>query len=149
MGGIVLPSLDAQGGRATCDLEAMRSRNHQDYALAVASTPIGEGTFHGPDLFTCLFRLRRFLVERGWRILCQGARPDAWASGMARDMGAGLKVYIMTPDDPNGWNHLVRTFDEATEAEVGTLEEQRACPRIEHDARYYGGRSSSAPSVAG
>ena len=48
-----------------------------------------------PDYFECLVSIRRSLEKNDLAICCQGARRDVWASGMARDMGAGLRAYVL------------------------------------------------------
>ena len=45
-----------------------------------------------------LVRLRRQLEPNGLMVAVQGSRRDTYPSGMARDMGGGLQVYIMRPD---------------------------------------------------
>jgi len=80
----------------------------------------------GSDWFECRLSLRLLLEERGWRILCNGARVNAWPSGMSRDMG-GAMVYLY-PDDhrPRTRDDLVRACDEASPELVVTVQEQRA-----------------------
>src|SRR5215469_6592337 len=50
----------------------------------------------GPDLFAALQQLRRTLEPLGWVPLCNGARVDCYPSGMARDMGGGMDVYVLS-----------------------------------------------------
>jgi len=47
------------------------------------------------DLFECLIVLRNQIEPLGMRACCNGARRDAWASGMQRDMGRGASVYLL------------------------------------------------------
>ena len=47
-----------------------------------------------------------------------------WASGMARDMGAGLKAYALTIGCRPTQDDLVDIFDPAEQALVGTVAEQ-------------------------
>jgi hypothetical protein len=49
----------------------------------------------GPDLFKALRELRRALDLLGIRLGVNGARRDAWASGMQCDMGEGRVVYLL------------------------------------------------------
>jgi len=52
--------------------------------------------FSGDDLFECLCQLRLVLEKDNMKILCNGARTDAWPSNMSRDMGGARKIYINT-----------------------------------------------------
>jgi hypothetical protein len=54
-------------------------------------------TATGPDMFEALVRLRRQLEPDGLMVAVQGSRRDTYPSGMARDMGGGLQVYLMRP----------------------------------------------------
>ncbi|HEX4287774.1 MAG TPA: hypothetical protein VH021_02595, partial [Trebonia sp.] len=51
-------------------------------------------TATGPDMFEALVRLRRQLEPDGLTVAVQGARRDTHPSGMLRDMGGGLQVYV-------------------------------------------------------
>ena len=57
-------------------------------------------TATGPDMFEALVRLRRQLEPDGLMVAVQGSRRDTYPSGMARDMGGGMRVYIMRPGQP-------------------------------------------------
>ena len=57
-------------------------------------------TATGPDMFEALVRLRRQLEPDGLMVAVQGSRRDTYPSGMARDMGGGMQVYIMRPGLP-------------------------------------------------
>ena len=60
---------------------------HPDFGtwtLEFASDAFGHTVCSGPDLFECLAELRRWLAVRGYKILCNGARVDTWASSIAR-----------------------------------------------------------------
>jgi hypothetical protein len=81
------------------------------------------------DYFECLMTIRKAIEPAGGLVLCQGARRDVWPSGMARDMGAGLKAYILVKGRPPRSDELVNTFDPTDESLVGTLAEQRAAYR--------------------
>lgn len=48
----------------------------------------------GPDVFEALRSLRRELDAHGLRVGVNGARPNAWSSGMQRDMGLGRMTYL-------------------------------------------------------
>ena len=83
-------------------------------------------TATGPDMFEALVRLRRQLEPDGLAVAVQGARRDTYPSGMARDMGGGMQVYIMRPGLPGRREDLVRTLDDASHGQIATVDEQRA-----------------------
>jgi hypothetical protein len=83
-------------------------------------------TATGPDMFEALVRLRRQLEPDGLMIAVQGARRDTYPSGMARDMGGGMGVYVMRPGLRARPEDLVRTLDDAPPDQVATIDEQRA-----------------------
>lgn len=82
-------------------------------------------TATGPDMFEALVRLRRQLEPDGLMVAVQGARRDTYPSGMARDMGGGMKIYVMRPR-PSGRPELVETLDDASPDQMATVDEQRA-----------------------
>src|SRR5690242_11610742 len=61
------------------------------YDLRV-TLPSGEAIRRqGPELFECLFQLRRLSLDpRDIKLAVNGARLNAWASGMLREQGGGL-----------------------------------------------------------
>jgi hypothetical protein len=77
----------------------------------------------GPDLFEALRTLRAKLDKEEILLGCNGARPNAWASGMQRDMGVGKTVYLCELDR-GGRPPEVRTLDAAPLDEAGTVREQ-------------------------
>jgi hypothetical protein len=83
-------------------------------------------TATAPDVFEALVRLRRQLEPDGLMIAVQGARRDTYPSGMARDMGAGMKVYVLHPGLRGRRGDLVETLDDALPDELATVDEQRA-----------------------
>jgi hypothetical protein len=82
--------------------------------------------FEASDIFEALVAVRRSFEERGCRLLCAGARPDVWPSGMGRSMARGRKAYVTRLGSPAKLEALVDIFDPATTELVGTVEEQRA-----------------------
>ena len=78
----------------------------------------------GHDFFHALQQLRLQLEPLGWYPLCNGARIDCYPSGMARDMGAGRAVYVLSQT----LNKLpmVQTFGPADRDKVTTVEKQNA-----------------------
>lgn len=83
-------------------------------------------TATGPDVFEALVRLRRQLEPDGLMIAVQGARRDTYPSGMARDMGAGMKVYVLHQGMRGRREDLVETLADAPLDDLGTVDEQRA-----------------------
>ncbi len=77
-----------------------------------------------PDYFECLVSIRRSLEKNDLAICCQGARKDVWASGMARDMGAGLRAYVLKEGRKASIDDLVDIFDPAPAEVVATVAEQ-------------------------
>lgn len=81
----------------------------------------------GPDLFAALQQLRRSLEPLGWLPLCNGARVDCYPSGMAREMGGGTSVYMLSAKRRFGRRlPLVGTFEPAPKEAVGTVDDQDA-----------------------
>jgi hypothetical protein len=83
-------------------------------------------TATGPDMFEALVRLRRQLEPDGLMVAVQGSRRDAYPSGMARDMGGGMQVYVMRPGLRGRREDLVKTLDDAPPEQIATVDEQRA-----------------------
>jgi hypothetical protein len=77
-------------------------------------------------VFEALVRLRRQLEPDGLMIAVQGARRDTYPSGMAWDMGGGMKVYVLHPGMRGRREDLVETLDHALPDELATVDEQRA-----------------------
>jgi hypothetical protein len=83
-------------------------------------------TATAPDMFEALVRLRRQLEPDGLRVAVQGSRRDTYPSGMARDMGGGMRVYVLRRPGLPGRQDLVQTLDDAPLDQVATVDEQRA-----------------------
>lgn len=77
-------------------------------------------------MFEALVRLRRQLEPDGLIVAVQGARRDTYPSGMARDMGGGMQVYVMRPGLGARLEDLVKTLDDAPPDQMATVDEQRA-----------------------
>lgn len=97
----------------------------QDDGYAVeAEGPWGKVSAAAADAFAALAGVRRDLEAQGWRLAVAGARRDTYPSGMARDMGGGLKVYVMVEGKPAV--ELVDTFADAPPELLATVAEQEA-----------------------
>jgi hypothetical protein len=85
----------------------------------------GEQTvkLEGRDLFDCLCALRTETDALGIKILCNGARIDAFPSPMLQSSGA-RKVYITEIGKQALRENLVNIFEEAPAEKVGTVEDQ-------------------------
>jgi hypothetical protein len=77
-------------------------------------------------MFEALVRLRRQLEPDGLMVMVQGARRYTYPSGMVRDMGGGMQVYVIRPGLPARLEDLVETLDDAPPDQVATVDEQRA-----------------------
>jgi len=79
----------------------------------------------GGDVFDALTRLRLEAERDGLQICCNGARRNAWCSGMQRDMGEGYVTYILEREQGSRQREA-RTLDPAPPGEVASVAEQRA-----------------------
>lgn len=77
------------------------------------------------DFFECLIKIRIILLQRGFYVLCNGARKDVYPSGMQRDMGKAIKAYQMKLGQDVQSSDKVRIFEECSESLVTTPEEQK------------------------
>lgn len=101
-------------------------REHRPYKVYFENSELGSYYFEGRDIFDCLCQLRVLLEEKGWNILCNGSRVDAYPSSMSRDMGGGMKLYQLTLGKLPERSDLIRIFDKAEPEQIGTVEEQRS-----------------------
>ena len=81
------------------------------------------GAAEGSDLFKALRALRRILDPLDIRLGVNGARRDAWASGMQCDMGEGRVVYLLV-EGKTGRPEQISTLGPARVSHVGTVEDQ-------------------------
>ena len=79
----------------------------------------------GADFFDALCAVRQVLEGKGALLNCYGASLNVFPSGMARDMGAGLKAYKLTPGKRAGMQDLVRIFDTGPDVQPATVAAQR------------------------
>jgi hypothetical protein len=75
------------------------------------------------DYFEALCRVRLRLEEEKLIPFCYGASLNVYPSGMARDMGAGMKAYRLTIGRQA--KDLVGTFDEGADVIPATVARQR------------------------
>ena len=82
----------------------------------------------GFDVLECLFAVRRELEADGLLLCCQGARPNVWASGMARDMSGGRKAYDLREGKVPTMEDVIDVLEPAPCTDVATIDEQ--CVRV-------------------
>lgn len=99
------------------------SRRGRDWLLTITSPDGKNWAAEGPDLFKALRALRRILDPLGIRLGVNGARRDAWASGMQCDMGEGRVVYLLV-EGQAGRPEQVSTLGSTSVSQVGTVEDQ-------------------------
>jgi len=99
------------------------SRRGRDWLLTLTSPDRKSWVAEGPDLFKALRALRRIVDPLGIRLGVNGARRDAWASGMQCDMGEGRVVYLLV-EGQAGRPEQVSTLGPAPVSHVGTVDDQ-------------------------
>jgi hypothetical protein len=99
------------------------SRRGRDWQLTITSPGGRSWAAEGPDLFKALRALRRVLDPLGIRLGVNGARRDAWASGMQCDMGEGRVVYLLTKGQ-TGRPEQVSTLGPTPVSHIGTVDDQ-------------------------
>jgi hypothetical protein len=83
-------------------------------------------TAEAGDAFGCLMNLRREVESVGGRLCCNGARLDAWSSGMLRDMGSGFGCYLLDGVPHGQQPPMVHTLDPTDPDKAVTVEDQIA-----------------------
>jgi len=99
------------------------SRRGRDWLITITSPDGTSWAAEGPDLFKALRALRRVLEPQGVRLGVNGARRDAWASGMQCDMGEGRVVYLLA-EGQVGRPEQVSTLGDTPVSHVGTVDDQ-------------------------
>jgi len=99
------------------------SRRGRDWLLTLTSPGRKSWVAEGPDLFKALQALRRIVDPLGIRLGVNGARRDAWASGMQCDMGEGRVVYLLV-EGQAGRPEQVSTLGPTPVSHVGTVDDQ-------------------------
>ena len=93
------------------------------WRLQVNGIQMDNNVFIGRDIFDALINLRKSLESLDCQILCAGARPDVFPSGMSRSMSGGRKAYILRLGTSPISNDLIDIFDYAAPEFVGTVEQ--------------------------
>jgi hypothetical protein len=81
-------------------------------------------TATGVSVFAALMNLREQLDPEQILLCCNGARRNAWSSGMQQDMGRGRFVYLLE-ENQTGRPFEVRTLDSAPSDQIATVPEQK------------------------
>ncbi|KRQ95738.1 hypothetical protein CQ12_03950 [Bradyrhizobium jicamae] len=123
---IILLNVQRSGGEKISVCLKLTELDRDICRLAVA-WPVGgpERTFDAPDFYECLRAFRRVVEPEGFRVLCQGARPNVCPSGMSSAAGA-WKCWAHKFGEPAASrDQLVETFDPVEDINgVGTVAEQ-------------------------
>lgn len=77
------------------------------------------------DFFQALCDVRNLLAEDGLMPLCYGASLNVYPSGMARDMGQGLKAYKMAMGRHARMEDLVEIFAEGPDVVLASVAAQK------------------------
>ncbi len=99
------------------------SRRGRDWLITITRPDGTSWAAEGPDLFKALRALRRVLNPLETRLGVNGARRDAWASGMQCDMGEGRVVYLLV-EGKAGRPEQVGTLGNTSVSHVGTVDDQ-------------------------
>lgn len=119
---IKLDLVDNKGDHRTCTLKISEE---EPWSIKIESTEFEERNFQGDDLFDCLMKLREYLDEKNYLLLCNGARIDVYPSGMSRDMSDGRLAYIAKIGMSPSRDDLVDIFEPTSQEHVGTVEQQK------------------------
>ena len=82
-----------------------------------------QDTSTSSDYFEAFTDIRRRLAKKNIFPLCYGASRDIWPSGMARDMGQGLRGYKLKMGIPGG--EMFEIFATGPDINPVTPEEQK------------------------
>lgn len=101
-----------------------------DYLLS-CNLPMTDELLTGQaeDCFAALQAIRRQAEGRNWKICCKGSRRNVWPSGMSRQMGGGIKAYVLEMGRQARLDSLVDIFDEDSLDSYSSVAEQEAYAR--------------------
>lgn len=91
-----------------------------------AEGPWGAAEASAADAFAAVSAVRSQLEPDGWLLCVAGSRRDVWLSRMARDMGGGLKGYVLRPGERTDPKSLIGIFEDAPPGLVTTVDGQRS-----------------------
>jgi hypothetical protein len=109
------------GNTIRVDLHLRRHGEHCTLFAYIEDQVIAASPTRG-NFFLCLVEARIRLEQAGVMLLVQGARPRVWPSGMMAQSTFGMSAYLHS--DPKGHLAVIRTFEPASPAEVGSVWEQ-------------------------
>lgn len=121
---VALNALWPGGAIASVTLEIRQDPKASSWELVVKDLRLGEHRVVGEDLFHAFVQLRRVLEQSNVQLLCAGARPDVYPSGMSLDMGGGRRAYITRMGEAAQSSDLVDIFDNADPESVGSVKQQ-------------------------
>lgn len=114
----------SDGAIKPVDVEIRHDPQTSVWKLILKDIGIGEQSVVGDDLFLAMVELRKVLERSEAQLLCAGARPEVFPSGMSRGMGGGRKAYVTRIGEPARRSDIVDIFDYATPESVVTVEQQ-------------------------
>lgn len=123
MTNVVLKISSMSGESEPCEIDFEQGSPMQ---VQVRTQHFGVITFTDNDLFGALSKLRLQLEQDSYLLLCNAARKDAYPSRMAREMGGGRKIYLLTHGVQARREDLVDIFGAASLDQVCTVAEQHA-----------------------
>jgi len=107
-------------------LAANTIETHRQYSVTLMAGDSRSWAAESTDLFDCLLKVRRELDAGNIKLGCMGCREDTWASGMMRDMGQGLSVYLLKDAVEGQRPPQAGTFNPSPVADTVTVHEQMA-----------------------
>lgn len=121
----ILSVIKPDGSVTTLSLETSEVvKGKIKVAWALKDLPI-KGEDEASDYFNCLLKVRETLEKYNLKIVCNGARYDVYPSRMSRQMGKGIKAYVLTKGLQASEKDLVDIFEEENPAKTGTIEQQK------------------------
>jgi hypothetical protein len=118
--------VDSQGSSEEWSIAKETIAAHRSYRLTLDAPDGRQWSAEASDVFECLMELRGHVEPLGVRVCCNGSRYNAWSSGMQRDMGQGLVVYLLTRPRTKERPPQAETLGAAPPSEIVTVAEQRA-----------------------
>ena len=117
------------GEHIAAEIHQRTSQESPDRAQACLLTLVVEGKQFGAsgrDFFEALVSIRRLLEPMGLLLNIYGSSRNVWPSGMARDMGQGLRCYKLTLGSKPSLQDLVDIFTTGPDVVPVTVAEQEA-----------------------
>jgi hypothetical protein len=121
-GRLDLTLLLADGGEERA--QARWSFSGDEGRLDIDSPSFGALSGSGHDLLAALAQVRRVVEEAGARVLCNGSRVDAMASGMLSQSSGARMVYSLDGIPRGERPPTAFIFGAAPRQKVGTLDQQ-------------------------